>query len=60
MPPSPQDLKHMEQVLIAYKATLHDIVATHKQRVRNAMEAVDVRKAKELRSRVRGGDNVDV
>jgi len=53
MPPSPQDLRHMEQVLIAYKAKLHGIVSAHKKRLKQAIEEVDVHKARQIQMRVR-------
>lgn len=53
MPPSAQELQHYKQVMDAYKAKLHDIVATHKKRVRKAMNEVDVRKANAIKEELR-------
>jgi hypothetical protein len=52
MPPSMQDIQHYQQVLGAYKAKIHNIVATHKKRVRAAMNEVDVRKANEIKQKL--------
>ncbi|MFA5935908.1 MAG: hypothetical protein WC787_03585 [Patescibacteria group bacterium] len=53
MPPSTQDLKHLHNVMVAYKATLQNIVSTHKKRVKKAMQEVDVEKVRAIREEVR-------
>jgi hypothetical protein len=47
-----QDLQQYQQVLGAYKAKLHSIVSTHKQRIRTAMNEVDVRKANAIKRKL--------
>lgn len=48
MPPSAESVQHIQQVLQIYKAQVGTIVATHKKKVKKAIEEVDKRKTQKL------------